>query len=640
MRDLLPFLVVGLSSGAIYGLAGIGLVLTYRTAGVFNFAHGAVAALGAYAFYELRTTHGWPWPVALVVSVLAVGVLGGAAIARLTRYLAGARTELQLVATVGLLLFVQGFLLWKFGGTTRIFPPFLPTKALKFAGVDVQYGQIMIFVLAAALAAGLYIFLRATTVGAVMRGVVDDRSLVSLAGYGPDRVQRLSWMLGSGLAALSGILIAPSLGLDSALLTLLVVQAFGACAIGLFSSLPLTYAGGLVVGVASALTTKYGTTRVLQGLAPSVPFLILFVALLVVPARRLATQTRTFKPRRQLTLPKRPRRALAGVAVVLLALVPWIVDVRLTSFTAALTLVPALLSLGVLVYMAGSISLCHAAFAALGATTFAHLTHAGLPWLVALVGAGLAVVPLGAVVAIPAIRLQGIYLALATFGFGILLEKVLYPAGVMFGSIGARQAPRPQFWGIDGTSERGFYIVVLMVALVTTLLVVALVRNRIGRLLLALGDSPTALSTHGMSVNVTRVLVFCLSAGMAGISGALIASQSGRVGGTGFTSFQSLLWLAVLVICGRRPILSAYLAAGMLLVVPAYAPDGFVNYQTMLFGAAALMATVLPEVTLGRRFGASDDRRRRSPVRARATTPSVTPAAAPAAALAAVGEAR
>src|SRR5438270_627104 len=379
MKDLLPFLVVGLSTGSIYGLAGIGLVLTYRTAGVFNFAHGAVAALGAYAFYELRTTHGWPWPVALVVSVLAVAVVGGATIAWLTRYLAGARTEMQLVATVGLLLF------------------------------------------------------------------------------------------------------------------LLVVQAFGACAIGLFSSLPLTYAGGLVVGVASALTTKYGTTRVLQGLGPSVPFLILFVALLVVPARRLATQARTFKVKPKLMLPKRPRRALAGTAVVVLALVPWIVDVRLTSYTAALAMVPAFLSLGVLVYMAGSISLCHAAFAALGATTFAHFSHAGLPWLLALVGAGLAVMPLGAVVAIPAIRLQGIYLALATFGFGILLEKVLYPAGVMFGSIGARQAPRPHFWGINGSDERGFYLVVLLVAIVTTLLVVALIRNRIGRLLVALGDSPPAL---------------------------------------------------------------------------------------------------------------------------------------------------
>lgn len=634
MKDFLPFIVVGLASGSIYGLAGVGLVLTYRTAGVFNFGHGAIGALGAYAFFEMRTTHGWPWPVALVLAVLGVGVLGGAAVAWLTRYLAGARTELQLVATVGLLLLVQGFLLWKFGGTTRIFPHFLPTKTVRLAGVDIQYNQIIIFLLAAGLAAALYAFLRGTTVGAVMRGVVDDRSLTSLAGYGPDRIQRLSWMLGCGIASLSGILIAPSLGLDSALLTLLVVQAFGACAIGLFKSLPLTYAGGLVVGIAGALATKYGTTRVLQGLGPSVPFLILFVALLV-GGRRLATQARSFRFKAQLAVPKPVGRALAGAGVVILALVPWFADIRLTSYTAALTMVPAFLSLALLVYVSGSISLCHAAFAALGATTFAHLTTAGLPWLVALVLAGAAVVPLGAVVAIPAIRLQGIYLALATFGFGILLEKVAYPAGVMFGTIGARQAPRPHFLGIDGTDERGFYLAVLLVALATTLLVVGLIRNRIGRLLTAMGDSPTALSTHGLSVNVTRVLVFCVSAALAGVSGALIASQSGRVGGTGFTSFQSLLWLAVLVVCGRRPVLSAYMAAAALLIVPAYAPDGFINYQTMLFGAAALLATLLPELKVGRRLSASEDRRLRSPVRARMARPPAV-GSVPAPALAAV----
>ncbi|MGH9005558.1 MAG: ABC transporter permease subunit, partial [Acidimicrobiia bacterium] len=358
----------------------------------------------------MRTTHGWPWPVALVLAVLGVGVLGGAVVAWLTRFLAGARTELQLVATVGLLLLIQGFLLWKFGGTTEIFPHFLPTKSVSMAGVDVGYGQIIIFFLAAGLAGALYVFLRATTIGAVMRGVVDDRSLVSMAGYSPDRIQRLSWMLGCGIASLSGILIAPSLGLDSALLTLLVVQAFGACAIGLFKSLPLTYAGGLVVGVAAALATNYGTTRVLQGLAPSVPFLILFLALLVA-GRRLAGQARTFRFRPQLALPKPAARALAGIAVVVLALVPWFADVRLTSYTAALAMVPAFLSLALLVYVSGSISLCHAGFAALGATTFAHLTTAGLPWLVALVLAGLAVIPLGAFVAIPAIRLHGIYLA-------------------------------------------------------------------------------------------------------------------------------------------------------------------------------------------------------------------------------------
>jgi branched-subunit amino acid ABC-type transport system permease component len=618
MKDLLPFVIVGLASGSIYGLAGIGLVLTYRTAGVFNFAHGAVAALGAFAFYELRTTHGWPWPIALVLAVAGVGILAGAAISWLTRHLAGARTEISLVATVGLLLLIQGFLIWKFGGTTRIFPAFLSTKTVSIGGVGVQYGQIIVMIVATLLAAGLYLFLRLTTIGSVMRGVVDDRALVSLTGYSPDRVQRLAWMLGSGLAALSGVLIAPSLGLDASLLTLLVVQAFGACAIGLFSSLPLTFAGGLIVGVAGALATKFGTTRVLQGLAPSVPFLILFLALLVVPARKLRAGQRTARFRPQLVLPPRVMALVTLAGIGLLALVPVVAGVRLTSYTAALALVPALISLAVLVYLSGSISLCHAAFAALGATTFAHLTDFGLPWLVALVLAGAAVVPLGAIVAIPAIRLQGIYLALATFGFGILLEKVAYPAAIMFGTIGAVQAPRPHFLGIDGSTEKGFYVIVLMVALVTAGLIVGMVRNRMGRLLRAMSDSPTALSTHGLSVNVTRVLVFCLAAALAGVSGALIASQAGRVGATGFTSFQSLVWLAVLLVCGRRPVLAPFLAAALLVVMPAYAPDGFVNYQTMLFGATAIAATLLPEINVGRRLEASEERRLRSPVRARA----------------------
>src|SRR5207249_408264 len=171
----------------IYGLAGIGLVLTYRTAGVFNFGHGAIAALGAYAFYEMRTTHGLPWPVAMVLAVAGVGIAGGYVVAWLSRYLAGARTEISLVATVGLLLLIQGFLIWKFGGTTKIFPAFLPTRTVDVGGVSVQYGQIIIMIVAGLLAVGLYLFLRRTTIGAVMRGVVDDRALVSLVGYSPDR---------------------------------------------------------------------------------------------------------------------------------------------------------------------------------------------------------------------------------------------------------------------------------------------------------------------------------------------------------------------------------------------------------------------------------------------------------------------
>ena len=97
----------------------------------------------------------------------------------------------------------------KFGGTTQIYPAFLPTRTVSVAGVSIQYGQIIVFLLAGGLSAGLYLFLRGTTIGAVMRGVVDDRSLVSLAGFGPDTVQRLSWMLGCVAAAalLAGLIL-------------------------------------------------------------------------------------------------------------------------------------------------------------------------------------------------------------------------------------------------------------------------------------------------------------------------------------------------------------------------------------------------------------------------------------------------
>ena len=104
MSALLPFLIVGFVTGSLYGLAGVGLVLTYRTSGVFNFGHGALAAAAAYIFYTLHVTHGMAWPLAALVSVLGFGVLAGMAIEFMTRRLVGAPEALVTVATVGLLL--------------------------------------------------------------------------------------------------------------------------------------------------------------------------------------------------------------------------------------------------------------------------------------------------------------------------------------------------------------------------------------------------------------------------------------------------------------------------------------------------------------------------------------------------------
>src|SRR6185436_1237810 len=123
----------------------------------------------------------------------------------------------------------------------------------------------------------------------------------------------------SAFAALSGILLAPQTGLDAILLTLLVVQAFGAAAVGAFTSLPLTYVGGLVVGVGGALATKYVVdVPNLAGFPPSLPFIVLFAVLLFMPKGRFVetSRKRLLNERK----PMKPKVAWGGRIAVLVAL--------------------------------------------------------------------------------------------------------------------------------------------------------------------------------------------------------------------------------------------------------------------------------------------------------------------------------
>jgi len=598
MHDLLPFVVSGLTAGSIYGIAGVGLVLTYRTSGVFNFAHGAVAAAGAYAFWELDSRHGWPWPLAGAVCVLVLGPVAGFTLERLGRALAEVRPAMRVVATIGLLLMVQGLLAVIYGAATRPSPQFLPKgTALRIFDVAVGWDQLITGLIGVGAVAGLTLLLKRSRTGIAMRGVVDDSTLLALLATSPARIRRTAWMYGSAVAVASGILIAPVLGLDPLLLTLLVVAAFGAAAIGRFSSLPLTYGGGLLVGVGAALAQRYvGGSRVAAGLPASFPFLVLFAVLVAAKPGRLFSEPggRRRVIRSPQPLPAAVRRTgYAGLALLLL-LVPHVVGSRLPVYLNGLTMAILFLSLGLLVHLSDQVSLCHAAFAAIGATTLGHLAGGlGLPWPVALVGAGLAAVPLGAVVAVPAIRLAGIYLALATFGFGLLLQRVVYPSGIMFGGGGFRSVPRPVIPGVSGTSDTAFYYVVLAIAALAALLVFALSRTRLGRLLRAMADSPIALATHGTNVTMLRVIVFCLSAFLAGIGGALLgAGATAAQSFAGFGPFESLTWLTVLVIAGSSLIRGALLGGLILSVLPAYLGSTYTEWQTVGFGFIALVAAL------------------------------------------------
>jgi ABC-type branched-subunit amino acid transport system permease subunit len=253
-----------------------------------------------------------------------------------------------------------------------------------------------------------------------------------------------------------------------------------------------------------------------------------------------------------------------------------------------------LLALAALVRLSGQVWLCHVGFGAIGSAGFSHFAAgAGLPWLVAVALAGLVAVPVGALIAIPAIRLSGVYLAIATFGFGILLQRLLYSTSFMFGtSTNGVPAPRPRALGLD--SDTGYYFVLLFFAVAMALLVIAVSRARLGRLLRALADSPTALATLGTKVNVIRVLAFCLSAFLAGVAGALSGPVVGRSSGSSYDALTSLLLLVVLLISGRGLIAAPALAA-VFLVLPDYvdALSFLDGYQGLLFGLAAMTAGVL-----------------------------------------------
>ncbi|HEY4410287.1 MAG TPA: branched-chain amino acid ABC transporter permease/ATP-binding protein, partial [Acidimicrobiia bacterium] len=474
-----------------------------------------------------------------------------------------------------------------------------------------------------------WLFLRRSRLGVTMRAVVDDPTLLDMTGTQPARVRTAAWVIGASFAALSGILIAPVLGLDAGLLTLLVVQAFGAVAIGRFSSLPLTFLGGITVGVVASLATKYLANQPLfNGLPSAIPFLVLLAVLLVTPKKRLPREVGRLgggASERRAWLPAPLRQGTYAIGFALLLAVPALVGTRLPVYINGVTFVVIFLSLSLLVRSSGQISLCHAAFAALGATTFSHLSVGqGLSWPLALLGAGLVTVPLGAVLAIPAIRLSGLYLALATFGFGILMQSVVFNASFMFGNEPFLRAPRPTLGPFNGASDTTFYYLALAVALLCCLVVLAVDRSRLGRLLRALGDSPTALTTGGLSVNVTRIMVFCLSAFLAGVGGALFMAQFGQVSKDyGFGPFQSLIWLAVLAISGRTLILPAFVGAALLTVAPSYVTGLSQEWQSVLFGVTALGVAILPaggfglRARLTRLAERTEHRRGRSPVRAR-----------------------
>jgi branched-chain amino acid transport system permease protein len=559
MDQFLAFGIVGLSTAAIYAVISSGLVLTYTTTGVFNFAHGAAGMLAAFFYWQLTIGWGWPVPLALAVVLLVAAPALGLLIERFVmRPVQGLGEAERLVMTVALL---SGFIaaaewIWN-PNVARTLPTFFANSApIQIGPTTITWDQAITMIVAVVVAVGLRILLYRTRIGAEMRATVDDRALAGLTGADPLRANRVAWILGTQLAAIGGILIAPQITLDATQLSLLIVSAYTAAVFGRLRSLPLTFAGAVVVGCMESYLTGYlPSNSLLSGIRLAAPALLLFAALLVFPHGRLRGRSQRLRP---VPVPTMRGTALFAAAIVMsgIVLATVLSTADLITYGAIFSLALVALSYVPLAGYAGQISLCQLSMAGIGAVVWAHLGANGQWWALAAAVAISAAV--GAIVAVPALRLSGIYLALGTAAFAAVLDQWIFTLqsfkvlGVQFSFFngGSVSAVGPDIFGFHVSSEPDLMVFAAICLALASAAVAALRRSRFGRRLIALRDSEAAYAMLGGRLLVARVAVFALAAGISGLGGAVYAMQEQAVTAVQFSLVAGLPIFLIAVVGG------------------------------------------------------------------------------------------
>ena len=641
---LVDLTVAGVVVGGIFSLSAIGLVITYTATGVFNFAHGAIAILVAYVLWQLVRVWELPLgvaaPVALLVVGPAIGVVLEVAVFRPLQRRGAGVAEL-IVSSVGLFVLIVGtaFLVW--GPETKNDPVRLfPSRPVGCGGpcrlpgthltITLGTDQLGVIGVVAALSLTLWLLLRKTFLGTQVRAVVDRRDLAELSAIDAGRVAAISWAVGTALAGLTGVLLAPiTFGLDPFRLTLLVTETFAVAVLARLVSVPLAVGGGLFLGLLLSFSNVFSFARpaellgasaslgatigdLFDPILTSISVFVLFGTLLL--NRRLDDvgdpDRRGFVGRAAVggfaasPMGRPLATAALGMALVAPALIP---DDQWRNAHTMLALVPVLLSIVVVSGFSGHITLGQAGFAGFGAFVAGRLhagTLAGLPAfpaVLAMIAAALACVPLGLAAGWPAARRRGLFLALTTLALGLVLERYIFQ-NFYLASPEVLDLNRPSLFGLSLQGNAAFWWYELAVVVVAVYLTWRAREGRVGRVLAALRDSEPASTAIGIDVRRAKLFVFSLGALLAGMGGVLLGETARTFSADQFISFNSLVWFAAVVVSGMTSIAGALVAAFILTMLAVVA--GEPGLPLFVIGVAAVALGHLPGGIVGaaRRF--------------------------------------
>jgi branched-chain amino acid transport system permease protein len=464
MNTVILYIILGLASGAAYAILALGIVLIHRGSGTINFAQGAIGMFSALFFNEL-IEHGNSKGVSVVVVVGLAAVLGAAWHFVVMRPLRGAPVLARVVATLGLLSLLEGGAIVHYGTKIRTSPSLLPKKLIHFNGIAFGVDRLWLFGITVVIAVILWAWYRYTIFGISTRAASENERAASLLGYSPDLIAGANWAIGCALAAISGILIAPIVGLDITALTLVVLPGLAAALFGRFSLFGVTALAGIVIGSGQSLLSNYWTQI---GVSDALPFVLVIIAMILagrsIPARG------TLSTKRQ---PLAPRRTIGwrsgGLLIAFALLGAFMLDnLYKSALATSLIAIGAALSVVVVTGFVGQTSLMPMTFAGLGGMlTSKFAQHFGLPFPLPIIVAALLMVPIGAVLGLPALRVRGLNLAVITLGAAVAVTDVLFNNTEWTGNLNGDTVPSPKIFGfsLDATLHpTRFAILCLVIA--------------------------------------------------------------------------------------------------------------------------------------------------------------------------------